>query len=51
MLNAQDHGLRTPNEVKNLRKLRFWADVADKIFFGCALISIIDDYTLFKKDS
>ena len=34
MLNAQDHGLQTPNEGKNLRNLKCWADVADKICFG-----------------
>ena len=27
----QTHGLRTPNEGKNLRYLKNWADVADKI--------------------
>ena len=26
-----DHGLRTPNEGTNLRYLKKWADVADKI--------------------
>ena len=28
------HGLRTPNEGINQRKLKFWADVADNICFG-----------------
>ena len=28
------HGLRTPNEGKNQRYLKNWADVADKICFG-----------------
>ena len=28
------HGLRTPNEGVNLRYLKNWADVADKICFG-----------------
>ena len=27
-------GLRTPNEGKNQRYLKNWADVADKICFG-----------------
>ena len=27
----QNYGLRTPNEGINLRNLKFWADVADKI--------------------
>ena len=29
------HGLRTPNEGINQRNLKIWADVVDKIFFGC----------------
>ena len=29
------HGLRTSNEGINQRNLKFWADVADKICFGC----------------
>ena len=29
------HGLRTPNEGINQRNLKIWADVADKICFGC----------------
>ena len=29
--NSGDHGLRTPNEGTNLRYLKKWADVADKI--------------------
>ena len=28
------HGLRTPNEGKNQRNPKFWADVADKICFS-----------------
>jgi hypothetical protein len=28
------HELRTPNEGKNQRYLKNWADVADKIYFG-----------------
>ena len=28
------HGLRTPNEGINQKNLKFWADVADIIFFG-----------------
>ena len=31
MLLGWDHGLRTPNEGTNLRYLKKWADVADKI--------------------
>ena len=31
----RDHGLRTPNEGLNQRYLKYWADVADKICFGC----------------
>ena len=27
------HGLRTPNEGKNQRYLKNWAEVADKIYF------------------
>ena len=30
-LIAHNHGLRTPNEGKNQRILKIWADVADKI--------------------
>ena len=30
-----NHGLRTPNEGINQRNLKFWANVADKICFGC----------------
>ena len=33
--NGQIHGLRTPNEGINQRYLKNWADVADKICFGC----------------
>ena len=29
------HGLQTPNEGINQRNLKVWADVADKICFGC----------------
>ena len=29
-----NHGLRTPNEGRNQRNLKMWADVADKICFG-----------------
>ena len=29
--NTNNHGLRTPNEGKNQRYLKNWADVADKI--------------------
>ena len=29
-----DYGLWTPNEGKNQRNLKIWADVADKIGFG-----------------
>ena len=29
--HVQFHGLRTPNEGTNLRYLKKWADVADKI--------------------
>ena len=29
------HGLRTPNEGINQRYMKNWADVADKICFGC----------------
>ena len=29
------HGLWTPNEDINLRNLKLWADVVDKICFGC----------------
>ena len=32
--DLQNHGLRTPNEGKNQRNLKIWADVADKICFG-----------------
>ena len=28
------HGLRTHNEGKNQRNLKFWADMADKICFS-----------------
>ena len=31
LLLGRDHGLRTPNEGTNLRYLKKWADVADKI--------------------
>ena len=34
-LDALNHGLRTPNEGINQRYLKIWADVADKICFGC----------------
>jgi hypothetical protein len=30
-----DHRLRTPNEGINQRNLKIWANVADKICFGC----------------
>ena len=30
-----EHGLRKPNEGINQRNLKIWADVADKIGFGC----------------
>ena len=33
--HAQQHGLRTPNEGRNQRYLKSWANVADKICFGC----------------
>ena len=33
--NSGGHGLRTPNEGRNQRYLKNWADVADKICFGC----------------
>ena len=29
------HGLRTPNEGLNQRNLKIWANLADKICFGC----------------
>ena len=29
-MGRQGHGLRTPNEGKNQRSLKIWADVADK---------------------
>ena len=32
-----EHGLRTPNEGINQRKLKIWADLADKISFGRTL--------------
>ena len=32
--NYQYHGLRTPNGGINLKYLKIWADVADKICFG-----------------
>ena len=32
---AKKHGLRTPNEDINQEFLKNWADVADKICFGC----------------
>ena len=35
VLFTQNHGLRTPNEGINQRYLKNWADVADKICFGC----------------
>ena len=32
--SVSEHGLRTPNEGRNQRNLKFWANVADKICFG-----------------
>ena len=34
IVDAWNHGLRTPNKGKNQRNLKIWADVADKICFG-----------------
>ena len=34
-----EHGLRTPNEGKNQRNLKNWADVADKICCAVKAIS------------
>ena len=34
VVHGLTHGLRTPNERRNQRNLKFWADVADKICFG-----------------
>ena len=33
--NGFGHGLCTPNEGINQRNLKIWADVANKICFGC----------------
>jgi hypothetical protein len=33
-VDGLEHGLRTPNEGKNQRNLKIWADVAVKICFG-----------------
>ena len=30
-----DHGVRTPNDGINQRYLKEWANVVDKICFGC----------------
>ena len=44
--NRLEHGLRTPNEGINKKNLKFWADVADKIWLLLQLYQKIWDWDL-----